>query len=753
MSKKSNNNTHTSASLQQLDKNVGGGIKKLSYTLQTVRSIGLKDSAKALRSKNTCKACGLGMGGQQGGMTNELGEFPAVCNKSVQAQSSDTQAAIPGLTFNKPIKALRKLSAYQLEHLGRLNDPLYKASGEDHYKVVDWSWAIDHCTKKFKNADPARSFFYSSGRSSSEAGFVLQLMARMYGTNNINNCSYYCHQATSVGLANSIGVGTATIELDDLSECDLIFVIGANPASNHPRFIHKLKACRERGGQVIVINPAKEPGLVRFAVPKSVKSLLTGGSSIASEYLQPRIGGDIATLKGIAKALLAQNAQDQTFINQHTSGFDAFRADIEATDWRSIESGSGLQQGTMEAVAEQYHQAKRAVFAWGMGVTHHTHGVDNVETIANLALLRGMIGKRYAGLLPLRGHSNVQGIGTIGVKPILPADVFKKIETAFNIKLPTDPGYDTLSGLQAAAAGNIDNALIMGGNLYSASPDSRWAEQALSKITFKVFLTTTLNHSHLIGVQEGESLVLPVTARDEEWQATTQESMFNFVRLSDGGINRLNNVRPEVTILTDIATQLIDDSKIDFNSFKQHRNIREAIARCIPGMEKLADIDIAKKEFHINGRLLHTPKFMTDTGLAHFTVCDTPKTGHLSAEEGDDANDYPYTLMTIRSEGQFNTIIYEEQDSYRLTDSRWSVMLNAEDMDKLGIKQGDHVDLVSPYGKMASVKTYAFNIPYKNAMAYFPEANILIGQAIDPRSRTPAFKSVAINICKSIKNG
>src|SRR5690554_1203379 len=289
---------------QERVKIVGGGPKKVLYTLKTLSRIGLLNSAKALTSHNACKACALGMGGQRGGMTNELDEFPSVCNKSIQAQSTDIQPPIPDELFAHTLTDFKELSARELENLGRLNTPLYKPAGDDRYRPIGWERALALATERFAATPPERSFFYSSGRSSNEAGFVLQLLARLYGTNNVNNCSFYCHQATGVGLHNVIGTGTATISLEDLGGADLIFVIGANPASNHPRFVHQLKNCRDRGGQVIVINPAKEPGLVRFAVPKSAKSMLTGGTWIASDYVQPKIGSDLALFTGMAKALL-----------------------------------------------------------------------------------------------------------------------------------------------------------------------------------------------------------------------------------------------------------------------------------------------------------------------------------------------------------------------------------------------------------------------------------------------------------------
>ena len=274
----------------------GGGVEKILYVLKTAKRIGIKKSTKALMSKNTCKSCGLGMGGQRGGMINEAGDFPSVCNKSVQAQQTDIQPAIPLALFEHTLEDLRKLSAKQVEHAGRLANPLYKAPNSTHFQAVEWDVALAHIVKAFSDAQPDRTFFYSSGRSSNEAGFGLQLLARLYGTNNVNNCSFYCHQATGVAMKNSMGGGTATIQLEDLQHCDTIFVIGANPASNHPRFLYQLKNCRDRGGNVVVINPAKEPGLVRFGLPKNPVSLIKGGNEIATHYVQPNIGGDIALI-------------------------------------------------------------------------------------------------------------------------------------------------------------------------------------------------------------------------------------------------------------------------------------------------------------------------------------------------------------------------------------------------------------------------------------------------------------------------
>lgn len=723
---------------------VGGGPKKVLYTLKTLARIGLRDSAKALRANNACKACGLGMGGQRGGMTNELGEFPSVCNKSVQAQSTDIQPPIPSELFKKhTLNDFRELSAHELEHLGRLGAPLYKAKNAEHYTPISWDDAIEKMASQFQQTLPARSFFYASGRSSNEAGFLLQLIARLYGTNNVNNCSYYCHQATGVGLNNTIGSGTATVTLADLGKSDCIVVIGANPSSNHPRFIHQLMHCRERGGQVIVINPAREPGLVKFAVPKSAKSMLKGGSDIASDYVQPKIGSDLVLLQGIAKALIGSGKIDNHFIDNFTEGFTELTQSLDAIGWQTITNATGINQQAIEQLADKLASAKNVVFAWGMGITHHQHGVDNVEAIANLALLLGMIGREGAGLLPLRGHSNVQGMGTVGVKPALAEPVLKRLEQKLNFTLPKSKGLDTLACLQASFNGEVDAALFLGGNLYSASPNSEWTKTALSNIGFKVYLTTTLNAGHFNGLGDGEVLVLPVCARDEESEPTTQESMFNYVRLSDGGISRIAGAKPETSVLAAFGEKLLQansqlqNGAFDFAALKSHDAIRRLISECLPELAPLNNIAESKQEFTIQGRVLHQPQFNTPNQKARFCL---PKSG-LATQDPK----YPFLLASIRSEGQFNSIIYEPTDSYRHHAPRNAVLMNTEDMAALGVKRGDNVLLQSIEGRLQCV-AHPFDVPTGNALAYYPEANVLIGLASDARSKTPAFKSVPVAI-------
>lgn len=691
---------------------------------------------RALRSKNACKTCALGMGGQRGGMVNEAGKFPEVCKKSIQAMAADMQGAIhPHFASDFDLNKLRSFSSRELEAAGRLTDPLYAGPLDLNYRNISWDEAIERISNKLKQTDPAESFFYFSGRSSNEAGFLLQLFARLFGTNNVNSCSYYCHQASGVGLTSVTGSGTATIVLEDIAECDLIFLIGANPASNHPRLMRELIKLRRRGGKVIVINPLREIGLVNFKVPSDIRSLLFG-SKIADIYAQPHIGGDIALLTGILKAIIEQNATDEHFTAKYCDDWDHFKEHIDAISWEVILHQSGVTRDTISKIAQIYAKSKKTIFCWAMGITHHEHGVENVQMIANLAMARGMLGRNGTGLLPLRGHSNVQGIGSMGVSPKLKDAVFERLQETFGVKLPTTAGMDTLDGILAADQNSIRFAWCLGGNLYGSNPDSAFAARAMSKIDMTVYLNTTLNTGHAWG-RGKETIILPVRARDEESQSTTQESMFNYVRLSDGGKPRHDGPRGEVQVIADIAQQVLgNNTGVDWNEMRQHGSIRKAISKIIPGYEKIADIDETKQEFHIKGRTFHEPSFATDTGKAKFHPINLPTLMDNTNNE--------LRLMTVRSEGQFNTVVYEEHDIYRGQDRRDVIMLHPEDISRLNLVIDQQVTVKSKCGELGNLLVRSINIRPGNAVMYYPEANVLIPKLADPKSKTPAFKNTTI---------
>ena len=716
----------------------GGGWQAIAYTLRVANRVGWGKLWSAMRTKNTCKTCALGMGGQLGGMVNEGGHFPEVCKKSFQAMASDMQAGIAPEFFAKyGFGELRALTPRQLETSGRLVAPLYAGPDDAGYRVIDWDEALSRMAEGLKAAGPQRSFFYASGRSSNEAGFLLQLLARLFGTNYVNNCSYYCHQASGVGLGSSIGTGTGTIQLQDLDHADLYVLIGGNPASNHPRLMRSLMQLRRRGGQVIVINPAREPGLVNFRVPSDVRSLLFG-SEIANEYLQPHIGGDIALMTGIAKEVLARGSQDAEFVATSTTGFSDFVHAVSEVDWEEIEARSGVTRDEIRRVADMYAAAKNVVFGWTMGITHHVHGSDNVRMIANLALLRGMAGRPHAGLMPIRGHSNVQGMGSIGVTPALKGAILERYQARLGVAAPQSPGLDTMACMAAADRGEMDAAVCLGGNLYGSNPDATFAQRSLSKIGLVTYLATTLNTGHAWG-RGRETLVLPVLPRDEESQSTTQESMFSFVRLSDGGPKRYDGPRSEVSVLTELGRAVIgEDGPIDWRELESHDAIRTLIAELIPGFEPIADIGRTKQEFHIAGRHVSDRRFATRDGKARFHAVRLPDPPSLAANE--------LQMMTIRSEGQFNTVVYEEEDLYRGQERRDVILMHADDIRRLGLTDDQPVRITSSAGEMRYQRVRSFDVRPGNAMMYCPEANVLIPRDVDPESKTPAFKRIVVSV-------
>lgn len=678
------------------------------------------------------------MGGQRGGMVNEAGRFPEVCKKAMQAMAADMQDGIQSEFWSHhSIEQLKLLSPRELEASGRLTEPLLYERGEDFYRPITWDEALKRIASKLKALSADETFWYFSGRSSNEAGFLLQLFARLYGTNNVNNCSYYCHQASGVGLTSVTGSGTATILLDDIEQADLVFLIGGNPASNHPRLMTTLMHVRRRGGRVIVVNPVVETGLVNFKVPSSIRSLLLG-TKIATDYYQPHIGGDLAMLTGIAKRIEEMGAVDHRMLENHCEGWPELSDRLQAFGWDEICAKSGLAKSDIDRLAEAYAAAKNAVFCWTMGITHHAHGVQNVQAIAALALMRGMVGRPNAGLLPIRGHSNVQGIGSVGVTPKLKDAIFDRLQTHFGIELPTSPGLDTLDCVERAAAGQLKFGFCLGGNLYGSNPDAAYAARALSQLNTLVYLSTTLNTGHAHAVAD-ETIILPVLARDEEPQSTTQESMFNFVRLSDGGPRRHQGPRSEVEVIARVAEAVLgSDGPIDWRSMKDTGRIRQAIGAVIPGFEKIARIAETKEEFQIAGRTFHQPQFNTANGKARLHVHDLPNLR---------GGDCELRLMTVRSEGQFNTVVYEDEDLYRGQDRRDVILLNPDDIRRLGLEPDQQVSVGNATGILHDIRVRSFpQIRAGNALMYYPEANVLVSRQVDPISKTPAFKGVTVEI-------
>lgn len=716
-----------------------GGWAAMWYVFRKAReSGGYWRLFQRLNSRNACKTCAVGMGGLKGGMVNEAGHWPEVCKKSVQAQAGDMAGVISEEFFAKtPIAMLSRFGGEQLEKLGRLTFPVMAEPGDKYYRRVSWEEAYDRIGQAFKNTTPERAFFYSSGRSSNEAAFLGQLIFRAWGTPNIHNCSFYCHQASGVALNMIYGSGTASVDLDDLKECDLVVIAGANPASNHPRLVTQLMHLRRRGGKVIMINPVKELGLTRFRIPSDWRSMLFG-TEVTDLYIQPKVGADIALFKALLKGILEKGGADELFINQSTGGWDAVKDDIEASDWNLLIDQCGVTRPEIDQAVEMMLKARKGIFAWAMGLTHHEHGIDNILAFSNIALARGWLGRPGAGLLPIRGHSNVQGVGSVGVAPAVKRAFALKMEEVFNIQVPETLGQDTYASMVAAHNGEIDAALLLGGNLFGSNPDSDWSRQALQRIPLTAFISTKLNEGHLHGRGQ-TSVILPCLARDEEPEPTSQESMFNYVRLSEGGKPAVDgDMKSEVEILANIAERILPEGKFNWADLHSHTKLREAMSQIVPGYEKAAGLNQGQ-EFQVLGRTFHEPVFNTEDGKAHFYVTPLPDFSPADSE---------FRLMTLRSEGQFNTVIYEEEDLYRGNTRRDVVMMSATDAERLNLREGQRVSVQTEAGAMGASVSIVDIAPGSLAM-YYPEANVLIPRRLDPRSKTPAFKSAAARIIAS----
>jgi molybdopterin-dependent oxidoreductase alpha subunit len=687
---------------------------------------------RRMRSKNACKTCALGMGGQRGGMVNEAGHFPEVCKKSVQAQAGDMAAGVgEGFFRDTPIAELERMTSLQLERLGRLAFPIVAEEGDTHFRRLSWDEALERTAGALRAAPPEEVFFYSSGRASNEAAFLFQLVARAYGTANVHNCSFYCHNASGVALGQVYGSGTASIALEDLERADLALVAGANPASNHPRLITQLVELRRRGGKVIVVNPLKELGLQRFRVPSDPRSMMFG-SQVSDLYLQPHVGADVALFKALLKGVVERGGLDRDFVAAHTAGWEAVAADLAGSSWEELCAASGVERRTIDEAAAMLVAARRGIFLWAMGLTHHAHGVDNILALANLALARGWLGRPGCGLLPIRGHSNVQGVGSVGVAPALKEAFAARLAELYGIAAPQAKGQDTYASMVAASEGRVRAAVLLGGNLFASNPDREWAAAALRRVGLTLAVTTKLNEGHVHG-RGRTAVVVPALARDEEAQATTQESMFNFVRLSSGGEPAIDGeMRSEVEIIADLAERVLPPGRFDWRALRSHRELRREIARAVPGFAALAAIDDGGGEFEIAGRTFHEPRFPTADGRARFHPTPLPD---FAPDQGE------FRLMTLRSEGQFNTVVYEEEDLYRGNRRRDVVMMAAADATRLGLDEGQRVRVESEAGALEAAVAIV-DLPAGNLAMYYPEANVLVPRRLDPRSRTPAFKSV-----------
>ena len=730
----------------------GGGLPVLKYWAEKTLSPQGVQLWQTLNHKSACLACAWGTGGQNGGFVNEAGETLQRCMKSVEAITSELMPAIkPDFFQQYCIEQLQSLTSLECDRLGRLSYPLIYRAGSSHYERISWQEVYQIAATAFSR-EPTSIASYSSGRSSNEAAYLLQLMMRALGSNNLADCSDLCHAASTVGLKQVFGSGTSMVSLESLQHSDCVVLIGSNAPANHPRLMNELIKLRDRGGKVIVINPQIEIGLVKFASPAfPIKSLLRGGSDISTLYLQPIPGSDVALFVGLQKSLIEQNLIKLDYLSAHTDNWQAILDYAQGKDWSDITTTCGLSQEEIEATAYLLGTAERVVFAWAMGVTQQANGVDNILSIANTALLTGNAGKLGAGTMPIRGHSNVQGFGSMGVTIRLRQEIREALSKLLGKPLNITGGYDTRALINAAEQGKIETLFCLGGNLYAANPDLNQAKQALSQIETIFYVATKPNLGHFHGLAKQHTLILPVFTRFENPHPTTTESGNNFVRFNESGKSHLQapdaDLISEVELLTEIACRLLGEEPINWRKLQDTQYVRQLISQTIPGYEKIGEIDHSHQEFTITGRVFTEPNFATPNGKAQMRV--TPIPSLLTPQKQDfnlpeNSGGMALILGTGRSYGQHNTVVYQPADKYRGMPHRHCLLINRGDAKKAGFQEHQRVTVRGEAGQLENIELIFGDIREGVGFMFYPEANVLFKANIDPHCGTPAYKRVPV---------
>lgn len=676
--------------------------------------------------------------------------------KAVTWEATSKRVTAEFLAANTVSSLLAK-SDFELEGYGRLTDPLVYDRASDTLRPVSWERAFARIGEIVSGMQPDEVEFYTSGRASNEAAYLFQLYARELGTNNFPDCSNMCHEATSVGLPQSIGIGKGTVSLDDFDKTELVISIGHNPGTNHPRMMGTLHELSRRGVPIIVLNPLKERALERFADPQNVIEMATYSSTnIASTYFQVKAGGDAAALKGIAKALLEMdddldNVLDSAFIAEHTQNFPAFADDLRLTSWHDIERESGLTRDDLQRVAAAYAKSNATIVTYGMGITQHNKGTSNVRLIADLLLMRGNIGKPGAGICPLRGHSNVQGNRTVGITEKPSAGFLASLQREFGFVPPQAHGHDAVKALEAMIAGKSKALLCLGGNFAVAMPDRQQAFPAMQGLELSVHVGTKLNRSHLLVAKE--TYILPCLGRTEldlqesGRQSITVEDSMSMVHASSGKLKPASpQLRSEPAIVAGMAMATLANTKVDWLALvANYDRIRELIERTVPGFE-----NYNQRIRHPGGFRMPLPPtervWPTPTGKAMFSVFHGV---HENVQvDGEDV----MRLVTLRSHDQYNTTIYALDDRYRGVFGRRDVLfMNEQDMANMGLEHGDRVDistaLPDSHQRLEDITVVAYSIAPGTVGAYYPEANVLVPlNYLDQESGTPSYKSVPIRL-------
>ncbi|MFC8589957.1 FdhF/YdeP family oxidoreductase [Streptomyces atroolivaceus] len=726
------------------------GLPAVAHTLRVAQQqMGVRRTAQTLLKVNQkdgfdCPGCAWPEGDKR-----HAAEFCENGAKAV-AEEATLRRVTPDFFAAHPVADLATRSGYWLGQQGRITQPVYLPEGADRYEAVTWERAFEIIAEELTAlSSPDEALFYTSGRTSNEAAFLLQLFAREFGTNNLPDCSNMCHESSGSALTETIGIGKGSVSLDDLHQADLIIVAGQNPGTNHPRMLSALEQAKAAGAKIISVNPLPEAGLERFKNPQTARGMLKG-AALTDLFLQIRIGGDQALFRLLNKMIIeADGAVDTNFIAEHTHGYEAFAQAARAADWDETLTATGLDRDAIEQALAMILASERTIVCWAMGLTQHKHSVPTIREVVNLLLLRGNIGRPGAGVCPVRGHSNVQGDRTMGIFERPSTAFLDALDQEFGITSPRHHGYDVVRSIQALRDGDAKVFFAMGGNFVGATPDTAVTEAAMRRARLTVHVSTKLNRSH--AVTGTRALILPTLGRtDKDTQAggkqfVTVEDSMGMVHSSRGNLTPASpHLLSEPAIVARLARAVLGPASTtpweDFE--KDYGTIRDRISRVIPGFE-----DFNARVARPGGFTLpHAPRderrFPTTTGKANFTAAPVE---HPELPEGR------LLLQTLRSHDQYNTTIYGLDDRYRgIKGGRRIVMVNPEDARALGLADGSYTDLVSEWKDGVERRAPGFRVVHYPtargcAAAYYPETNVLVPlDATADTSNTPASKSVVV---------
>ncbi|MEU9287776.1 FdhF/YdeP family oxidoreductase [Streptomyces sp. NPDC048275] len=655
------------------------------------------------------------------------------------------------------IAELDTKSDYWLNQQGRLTEPMVKRPGAEYYEPIGWDEALDLLAEELRRLDsPDEALFYTSGRLNNEAAFLLQLFARAYGTNNLPDCSNMCHESSGSAMRETLGIGKGSVSLDDIHHADLIFVVGQNPGTNHPRMLSALEETKRNGGRIVAVNPLPEAGLIRFKHPQKARGVIGRGTQIADDFLQIRPGGDLALFQALNRLLLEAEdlapgvVLDHRFIDTSTTGFADFAEHARKISWDDILAATGLTREEIERVHDRVLESKSVIVCWAMGLTQHKHGVPTIREVVDFLMLRGNIGKPGAGVCPVRGHSNVQGDRTMGIWEQMPQEFLDALGREFGFTPPTRHGLDSVNGIRAMRDGHAKVFLGVAGNFVRATPDSRVTEEAMRRCRLTAHISTKLNRSHT--VCGDTALILPTLGRsDRDIQAAgeqfiTVEDSMSEVHASRGRLAPASpHLLSEVAIIGRLARRTLGGTPpVPWEDFEaDYDTIRDRIARVVPGFEDF-NARVAKPGGFRLPNPVNQGIFPTPSGKAVFT-CNEFTMPHIP--EGQ------LLLQTLRSHDQWNTIPYAMNDRYRgIHNARRVVLVNPVDLAALGLADRDRVDLVTTWHdgierRAEDFRVVAYPTTLGSAASYYPETNVLVPlDSVADISNTPTSKGVLVRL-------